>query len=72
LRNLIADGAVWRATDASSERSTYGLTTRGRELVALLTPLAEWGNRLLAEQGIAWEQPTPLRNAHVDQRPPHP
>jgi len=72
LRSLIADGAVWHATHAFSERSTYGLTTRGRELVALLTPLAEWGNRLLAERGIAWEQPTPRRNAQVDQRAPHP
>ena len=72
LRSLIADGAVRHATHAWSERSTYGLTTRGRELVALLTPLAEWGNRLLAERGIAWEQPIPQRNAHVDLRVPHP
>jgi len=45
LRSLIADGAVRHATHAWSERSTYGLTTRGRELVALLTPLAEWGQQ---------------------------
>jgi DNA-binding HxlR family transcriptional regulator len=66
LRSLIADGAAWHSAAASSERSIYGLTTRGRELVALLTPLAEWGNRLLAEQGTAWEQPTPRRSAHAD------
>jgi DNA-binding HxlR family transcriptional regulator len=72
LRSLIVDGAVWHAATASSERSTYGLTTRGRELIALLTPLAEWGNGLLAEQGTGWDRPTPRRNAHVDQRAPRP
>ncbi|GKQ53668.1 helix-turn-helix domain-containing protein [Bradyrhizobium sp. Ce-3] len=62
LRDLIADGAV-RQRKISSERSIYALTERGFELVALLTPLAEWGNNLLAEQGIAWRPPEPRRSA---------
>lgn len=63
LRDLIADGAV-RQTKVSSDRSTYALTERGFELVALLTPLAEWGNNLLAEQGVTWRPPEPQRSAH--------
>ncbi|MBR0896987.1 helix-turn-helix transcriptional regulator [Bradyrhizobium tropiciagri] len=62
LRDLIADGAV-RQRKISSERSIYALTERGFELVALLTPLAEWGNNLLAEQGVTWRPPEPPRSA---------
>ena len=62
LRDLIADGAV-RQRKLSSERSIYALTERGFELVALLTPLAEWGNNLLAEQGVTWRPPEPRRSA---------
>ncbi|MCC8978118.1 winged helix-turn-helix transcriptional regulator [Bradyrhizobium acaciae] len=66
LRDMIADGAV-RQRKISSERSIYALTDRGFELVALLTPLAEWGNNLLAEQGVAWRPPEPRRSAqHSD------
>ena len=72
LQDLIADGAIWRAAHASSERATYGLTGRGRELVVLLTPLAEWGSKLLAEQGVVWEQPAPRRNPQVDHPVPGP
>ncbi len=62
LRDLIADGAV-RQTKVSSDRSIYTLTERGFELVALLTPLAEWGSSLLAEQGVTWRPPEPQRSA---------
>jgi DNA-binding HxlR family transcriptional regulator len=61
LRELIADDAI-RQHKLSPERSIYGLTGKGRELVALLTPLAEWGNILLAEQGVIWRPPEPRRS----------
>ncbi len=65
LRDLVADGVV-RHRKISPERSMYGLTDKGRELVTLLTPLAEWGNHLLAEQGITWLPPEPRRNPRQD------
>ena len=64
LRDLIADGAVWHRK-VSPERSIYGLTDKGRELVVLLTPLAEWGTGLLAEQGFTWRPPQSPRHADV-------
>jgi DNA-binding HxlR family transcriptional regulator len=62
LQGLIADGAV-RHRKTTPERSIYGLTDKGRELVLLLTPLAEWGLQLLAEQGATWQPPEPRRGA---------
>ncbi|MBR0796840.1 helix-turn-helix transcriptional regulator [Bradyrhizobium jicamae] len=64
LRDLIADGAIWHRKE-SPERSTYGLTAKGRELVALLTPIAAWGIHLLAEQGATWQPPAPQRRSPV-------
>ena len=51
-----------------AERSIYALTERGRELVVLPTPLAEWGNHLLAEQGVTWRPPEPRRSAQNGSR----
>jgi DNA-binding HxlR family transcriptional regulator len=67
LRDLMADGAV-QHRKMSAERSIYALTDRGRELVVLLTPLAEWGNHLLAEQGVTWQPPEPRRSAQNGDR----
>ena len=64
LRDLITDGAIWHRKE-TPERSTYGLTPKGRKLVVLLTPLAEWGIHLLAEQGATWQPPAPQRRGHV-------
>jgi|GEM_PF-6953590 len=64
LRELVADGAIWHRKD-TPERSTYGLTAKGRELVMLLTPLAAWGMHLLAEQGATWQPPAPQRRGQL-------
>jgi DNA-binding HxlR family transcriptional regulator len=63
LKDLIADGVARRAETSSPRESIYGLTARGRELVALLMPVAALGNSLLAESGAGWQPPQPQRKA---------
>jgi DNA-binding HxlR family transcriptional regulator len=64
LQELEADGIVRRARSAGGKMvSTYGLSAEGRDLVALLMPVAEWGNARLAERGIVWQPPVPPRRA---------
>src|SRR5689334_10271458 len=53
LKELIGSGAVRRSGTASSRQISYGLTAKGHELVALLMPLAIWGNRLLRQSGAS-------------------
>jgi DNA-binding HxlR family transcriptional regulator len=60
LKELEADGVVSRTKRGPDAASRYALTEKGRRLVALLVPIAKWGNDLLAEQGLAWQQPTAL------------
>src|SRR4051812_2702942 len=57
LKELIASGAARRSGTVSSRQIRYGLTAKGRELVALLMPLAVWGNRLLSQRGAKWKPP---------------
>ena len=64
LKELIANGAVRRSGTASSRQIHYGLTAKGRELVALLMPLAEWGSKLLSQSGADWQPP------EIQRRPP--
>lgn len=65
LRQLEADGIVSRGARDPRSGSRYALTARGRELVGLLVPVAAFGNRLLAAQGLAWPQPLPALPARV-------
>jgi len=66
LAEMTASGIVRRNEDSSAKETRYALTQRGVELVRLLLPVAEWGVRLLAEQGESWRPPLiqrkPLRS----------
>ena len=67
LRELIGSGAARRSGSAATRQVRYGLTAQGRELVALLLPLAIWGNdRLLSQNGIDWKPPEIRRKARRD------
>jgi len=63
LTEMTASGIVRRAEDGNAKETLYGLTQRGRTLVQLLSPLSDWGNRLLAEQGESWRPPRILRKS---------
>lgn len=67
LKELIASGAVRRSGTVSSRQTRYGLTAKGRELVALLMPLAVWGNKLLSRSGAAWKPPE-IKRQREDRR----
>lgn len=67
LRELIESGVASRTRTASSRQVRYRLTARGRELVALLMPLAVWGNdKLLSQNGISWSPPAIRRRPARD------
>ena len=68
LKELIGNGAVRRSGTASSRQFRYGLTAKGRELVTLLMPLANWGNKLLRQSGISWKPPEVQRRQRNDHR----
>jgi DNA-binding HxlR family transcriptional regulator len=55
LRDLIQAGVIDR--EAAGVAPSYGLSERGRALVALLEPVAAWGETLLAERGQSWRRP---------------
>ncbi|MBN8988789.1 MAG: helix-turn-helix transcriptional regulator [Rhizobiales bacterium] len=57
LKELIGSGVARRSATVSSRQIRYGLTPKGRELVALLVPLASWGNKLLRQSGANWTPP---------------
>ena len=68
LKELIRSEAVRRSGTVSPRQMRYGLTARGRELVALLMPLANWGNKLLRESGVNWKPPQIQRKPQREDR----
>ena len=68
LKELIGSGAVRRSATVSPRQIRYGLTAKGRELVALLMPLASWGNKLLRQSGVNWKPPQIQRRQRDDRR----
>ena len=70
LKELIGNGAVRRSGTVSSRQIHYGLTAKGRELVALLMPLANWGNKLLRQSGVTWKPPEIQRRPQREDRRP--
>ena len=68
LKELIGSGAVRRSASASPRQFHYGLTVKGRELVALLMPLANWGNKLLRQSGVNWKPPQIQRRQRDDRQ----
>ncbi|MDE2578821.1 MAG: helix-turn-helix transcriptional regulator [Hyphomicrobiales bacterium] len=56
LRALETDGLVSRS-DGGDGAPVYAATAKGRDLVGLLTPVAEWGTRELASKGLVWSPP---------------
>jgi hypothetical protein len=59
---LELDKVVERTRTHSDLASGYHLTAKGRRLFHLSLPLAEGGKQLLAEQGVKWDPPLPVRN----------
>jgi DNA-binding HxlR family transcriptional regulator len=57
LKEFIDGGVACRLGTDSPRQIRYGLTAKGRELVALLMPLAEWGSKLLGQSGANWKPP---------------
>ncbi len=55
LRRLEANGLLERVAKATSSRTTYHPTEKGRELRQALLELAAWGNRYLDD---TWVPPT--------------
>ncbi|MBR1215331.1 helix-turn-helix domain-containing protein [Bradyrhizobium sp. JYMT SZCCT0180] len=68
LKELIGNGAVRRSGIVSPRQIRYGLTAKGRELVALLMPLAEWGSKLLGQSGANWKPPEIRRRPQREDR----
>ncbi|MBR1152382.1 helix-turn-helix domain-containing protein [Bradyrhizobium sp. JYMT SZCCT0428] len=68
LKELIGNGAVRRSGTVSPRQIRYGLTAKGRELVALLMPLAEWGSKLLSQSGANWKPPEIQRRPQCEDR----
>src|ERR1700712_2538534 len=64
LKEFIGSGVVCRSGTISPRQIHYGLTIKGRELVALLMPLAAWGGKLLSQGGVDWKPP------EIQRRPP--
>ena len=64
LKEFIESGVACRSHTVSPKEIRYGLTIKGRELVALLMPLAEWGSKLLSQSGADWQPP------EIQRRPP--
>ena len=59
------DEIAERASPHPGRASRYKLTPKGHQLVRLLIPLSEWGNQLLSERGIKWQQPPTIQNADI-------
>ena len=67
LKEFIESG-VARRSPVSPRQFRYGLTTKGRELVALLMPLAAWGSKLLGQSGAHWKPPEIQRRPQREDR----
>jgi DNA-binding HxlR family transcriptional regulator len=59
LQAMERDGLVRRRQAGESERHAgrYALTAKGRELVALIMPVADWSVRQLRRDGLEWSPP---------------
>ena len=68
VKELIESGVARRSVTVSPRQIHYGLTAKGRELVALLMPLANWGNKLLRQSGVSWKPPEVQRRQRNDHR----
>ena len=68
LKEFIESGVVRRSGTASPKQFRYGLTAKGRELVALLMPLAAWGSKLLSQSGANWKPPEIRRRPQREDR----
>jgi DNA-binding HxlR family transcriptional regulator len=62
LKELEQDEVVERNRMQLAGLSRYKLTHKGRRLVSLLEPIAEWGNELLSRQGLEWQPPAPVQS----------
>lgn len=60
LRALAADGLITRWAEADGS-ITYTASDKGLDLIAILTPAADWGLRELAQQGHAWPPPPSMK-----------
>lgn len=70
LKEFIERGVVCRSRTDSPKSIRYSLTVKGRELVALLMPLAVWGNKLLSQSGTKWKPPEIQRRPQREERRP--
>ena len=70
LKEFIRSGVACRSGTVSPTHIRYGLTKKGRELVALLMPLAIWGNKLLSQSGVHWKPPQIQRRLQREDRRP--
>lgn len=70
LKEFIEQGVACRSRTDSPGQIRYGLTVKGRELVALLMPLAAWGNQLLSQSGVTWKPPEISRRPQRRDRRP--
>jgi DNA-binding HxlR family transcriptional regulator len=70
LKEFIESGVACRARTESPRQVRYGLTTKGRELVSLLMPLAVWGSKLLSQSGVNWKPPEIQRKLQREDRRP--
>jgi DNA-binding HxlR family transcriptional regulator len=70
LKEFIRSGVACRSGTVSPRQIRYGLTKKGRELVALLMPLAIWGNKLLGQSGFDWKPPEIQRRLQREDRRP--
>lgn len=68
LKEFIESGVACRSGTASPKQFRYGLTAKGRELVALLMPLAAWGSKLLGQSGASWKPPEIQRRPQREDR----
>ena len=68
LKELIESDAACRSRTDSPRQFRYGLTVKGRELVALLMPLATWGSQLLSQRGASWKPPEIQRRPQREER----
>ncbi len=68
LKEFIESGVACRSGTVSPKQIRYGLTVKGRELVALLMPLAAWGSKLLSQSGVNWKPPEIQRRPQREDR----
>jgi DNA-binding HxlR family transcriptional regulator len=67
LQSLTLAGLLERRLDpAQAPRETYELTDKGRDFLPVLLTLAAWGNRWLAQDGVAIECADPQSGQTLD------